>query len=109
MGLFKRKRADTGSADARLEQLRSEAAAEQKVQISIRTDRPEAVYEKGEDVTFLIELTDGGEPVDGAEVKCELSTDGFRHSEAQPLVLAGGKAAVTASRDEPCVLWIRVT
>ncbi len=84
-------------------------AAEQKVAISIHTDRPEAVYEKGEDVTFLIELTEDDQPVDGAEVKCELSTDGFLHSEVQPLVLAGGTAAVTASRDESCLLWIRVT
>ena len=42
MALFKRKRADTGSADARLEQLRSEAAAQQEVHAEARAAFEEA-------------------------------------------------------------------
>ncbi len=42
MALFKRKRADTGSADARLEELRSEAAVEQKVHADARAAFEEA-------------------------------------------------------------------
>ncbi len=79
------------------------------VKLAIRTDRPDAVYEAGETATFLVELTKGDAPVANAQVDCELSSDAFWNSEKQQLALADGTARVAASRDKPCVLWIRAT
>ena len=85
------------------------AAAESTARLAVRTDRPDALYEKGETVTFLIELAEADEPVAEAEMDCELSTDGFRESERRRIAIAEGRARVTAKRDVPCILWIRAT
>lgn len=77
--------------------------------LTIRTDRPGAVYEKGEAATFLIELTEARKPVTNAEADCELSTDEFWKSEKTRVAIVDGKARVTASRDGPCILWMRLT
>jgi cephalosporin-C deacetylase len=77
--------------------------------LSISTDRPDAIYQKGETVTFTVQLTDQGKPVPEAEVACELSTDLFANSEKKALAISDGKAEVQASRDEPCILWLRAT
>ncbi len=77
--------------------------------LAIRTDRPGALYEPGETVTFLIELAEGGKPVAAAELDCELSTDAFSKSEKVRVPIVNGKGQLKASRDKPCVLWIRAT
>ncbi len=77
--------------------------------LSISTDHKDAVYEKGDTATFTIALTDEGRPVASGQVACELSTDGFWHSEKQTVTVADGKAELQASRDEPCILWLRAT
>jgi cephalosporin-C deacetylase-like acetyl esterase len=87
----------------------SALGAEAKAQLSVRTDAPGAVYKKGDTVTFLIELAQGGQPVADASLKVELSTDAFRRAETQTVHVAAGRAEVKASRAEPCVLWIRAT
>jgi cephalosporin-C deacetylase len=88
-------------------------AAEATARLEIRTDRTGAVYAQGETATFLVELSPAQQaaPPAGAtlEADCELSTDAFRHSEKSRITLADGKARVTAARDFPCILWIRVT
>ena len=75
----------------------------------IRTDHEDGVFIKGETATFTVTMADDGTPVASAEVPCELSTDGFIHSEKRTLTIKDGKAELTASRDEPCILWLRVT
>jgi cephalosporin-C deacetylase-like acetyl esterase len=79
-------------------------------ELAARTDRPDALYEAGETATFLLELARDGRPVPGAELSCELSTDGFWHSETRRVATGtDGRASVEASREEPCVLWLRAT
>ncbi|KPK63328.1 MAG: hypothetical protein AMK73_05205, partial [Planctomycetes bacterium SM23_32] len=84
-------------------------AADAAFSLAVRTDRPEAVYRRAEPVEFTVELTGDGQPVDGAEVQCELSTDAFWHSEKRTVVTQDGQAGLTATREEPCVLWLRAT
>jgi len=88
------------------------AAAGAAARITVQTDKADAIYAKGETVTFLIELLPGQTaPPQGAaqQAECELSTDAFRHSEKSRITFIDGKARVSATRDFPCVLWIRVT
>jgi hypothetical protein len=40
-------------------------ATEQTTGLTVRTDRPEAVYAKGETATFIIEMKDGGQGSSG--------------------------------------------
>ncbi len=82
------------------------APAGQGAALTVRADRADGLYKTGETATFLVQLA--GAPAT-AEADCELSTDGFTHSERSRIALADGKAGVTATRDFPCVLWIRVT
>ena len=84
-------------------------AAPQTLELTVRTDRPEAVYAKGETVTFIIEMKDGDRPVAEAALDVELSLDGFAHSEKRQVTLEGGRAEVQASRPDPAMLWIRAT
>ncbi|NLW50702.1 MAG: acetylxylan esterase [Candidatus Brocadiaceae bacterium] len=84
-------------------------AAEQALQLAVRTDRPEAVYAKGETVTFIIEMQHGDQPVAEALLDVELSADAFEHSERRQVVLRAGRAEVQGSRPEPSLLWIRAT
>jgi len=79
------------------------------VKLVVRTDRPSAVYEAGETATFIIELTENDQPVASAEVDCELSTDAFESSEGRQVAIVDGEARIQASRDKPCILWIRAT
>ncbi|NLW50464.1 MAG: acetylxylan esterase [Candidatus Brocadiaceae bacterium] len=85
------------------------AGEESATQLRIVTDRPDGVYVAGEAATFAFELTDGGRPVPAAPLRCELSTDGFRTSEARTVEVVDGRAEVTAGRDVPCVLCVRAT
>jgi cephalosporin-C deacetylase len=84
-------------------------AATQDVELTVRTDRPDAVYAKGETVTFIIELKDKGQPVEEATLGVDLSTTGFPGGERRQVVLKGGEADVTGSQPNPGMLWIRVT
>ena len=79
------------------------------IKLVVRTERPSAVYEAGETATFIVELTEKDQPVASAEVDCELSTDAFGNSEKRQLAIVGGEARIQASRDKPCVLWVRAT
>jgi cephalosporin-C deacetylase-like acetyl esterase len=84
-------------------------AAEQQVRLSVRTDRPDAVYAKGETATFTIELTGAASQAEPPHAECEVSTDAFWHADKTAIGFLNGKAQLTASRDFPCVLWVRVT
>ena len=64
MALFKRKRADTGSADARLEDLRSEAAATQEVHAQAR-----AAFEEAALTGDRSAIDDARSAVDGAAAR----------------------------------------
>ena len=85
------------------------AAAPAGPQLSIHTDRADAVYAKGDTVTFTIEMTNDGQPVATAELSCDLSTDNFNNSEKKTVTITDGKGQLQASRSEPCILWLRAT
>ena len=83
--------------------------ATQAAELAVRTDRPEAVYTKGETATFIIEMKAGGRPVAQAPLEVELSTNGFWDVERREVVLKDGQARVSATQAEPSVLWARAT
>ena len=85
------------------------AAAQAAPVLSIHTDRSDAIYAKGDTVTFIVEMTDAGKPVASAEVPCELSTDNFATSEKKTVTITDGKGQVQATRAEPCLLWLQAT
>lgn len=78
-------------------------------EITIGTDRSDAVYAAGDTAVFLVEVTDQGQPVVEAKLSGELSTDGFRSSEKIDVQVADGKSRVQVSRNTPCILWVRLS
>jgi cephalosporin-C deacetylase-like acetyl esterase len=85
------------------------AAAQAAPVLGIHTDRADAVYTKGETVTFTITMTDAGKPVATADLPCDLSTDNFQNSEKKSVTITDGKGELQASRAEPCILWLRAS
>ncbi len=76
MALFKRKRADTGSADARLEELRGEAAANQEVHVQAR-----AAFEEAALTGDRGAIDDARSAVDGAAARERELAAGIRAAE----------------------------
>jgi len=78
-------------------------------QLSVAADRPEGLYRRGETVTFTITASRDGKLVDDAEVKYQLTNDGFLppHDEGK-LTFKNGKATVTGKLDVPGFLLCRV-
>jgi cephalosporin-C deacetylase-like acetyl esterase len=81
------------------------------VELTLRTDRPEAQYAPGERAEFLIQARQGGTRLSGASVTVELSNDGFKPLEpARTLTLdAQGRASFSSTLDQPGFLQCRVT
>ncbi len=77
--------------------------------LSASTDRPEAIYKRGETVTFLIELKRDGVLVDSGDVEWTLTKDGVAPTRNGRAKLEGGKARVTGTLDEAGFLQCRVT
>ena len=84
-------------------------AAAQTVELTVRNERADALYQRGETATFIIEMKTAGEPATGVPVDVELSTNAFRQSERRRVVLEDGQARVPVTQEESCVLWVRVT
>jgi cephalosporin-C deacetylase-like acetyl esterase len=72
-------------------------------------DRADALYQRGETVTFIIELKHDDQPVASGEVEWTLTKDGVAPTRSGRAKLEGGKARVTGSLDEPGFLQCRVT
>lgn len=81
------------------------------VELTLRTDRPEALYAPGEPAEFLIQARQGGTRLTGGTITVELSNDGFKPlGPARTLTLdAEGRASLTATLPEPGFLQCRVT
>jgi cephalosporin-C deacetylase len=77
--------------------------------LSAAADRADALYRRGETVTFLIELKHDDKPVDSGEVEWTLTKDGVAPTRNGKAKLEGGKARVTGTLDEPGFLQCRVT
>ena len=90
-------------------QAASKAPAASEYQLTVVTDRPDAVYARGDQVTFQIRLAHRGQPVDGAEVAWTTSKDGVAPKHAGRVKLAGGTGVVSATLAEPGFLRCEVT
>jgi cephalosporin-C deacetylase-like acetyl esterase len=75
--------------------------------LRVATDRPEAIYRRGEKVTFTISVALTNEAVDAAKVKWTLSKDGKDIGQTGEVKLENGKATVTGQLDEPGFLQCR--
>lgn len=75
--------------------------------LSVTADRPEAVYRRGEKVTFTIAVSLQGKPVDEAKVRWTLSKDGKGLGQQGEAKLKDGVAVVTGKLDEPGFLQCR--
>ena len=77
--------------------------------VVVTADRGDAIYRRGEKVTFVIRVTKDGQPVESGEVQWELTKDGLPATGKGTATLAGGEAKVTGSLDEPGFLQCRAT
>ena len=77
--------------------------------LSVTADRPDAIYQQGETVTFTIKLQLDKQPVDGADVSWTITKDGVPPTTSGKVKLAGGSATVTGKLDEPGFLLCRAT
>lgn len=86
----------------------AEAAAKPREVLTASVDRTDALYHRGETVTFTVKLEIDGKPADG-EIAWTLSQDGVEPKRNGKAVLAGGQATVTGTLDAPGFLQCRAT
>lgn len=88
------------------------AAAETKAQtahvLTAATERPDALYRRGETATFVVTLLEHGRPAEG-EVEWALTKDGVAPTRSGRAAVKNGKATVTGTLDEPGFLQCRAT
>lgn len=89
--------------------LASSIAAEPKYQLSVVTQPPEAIYTVGQQASYVVSLTESGQPIAGAEVVCILDKDGMPPTTQKKVRLEDGKATIESSLTEPGFLRCRVT
>jgi len=79
-----------------------------KVVVAVDTDRPDALYKKGEEVRFLITVTKGKEPITTGQASYVLDIDGL-NPQGKGIVELGDKPAVVVGKlDTPGFLACRV-
>ena len=70
--------------------------------LTVETDRPDAMYHKGETVTFNIEVQDNKQPAKDGAVDWVISKDGLQPPmQKGTATLQGGKASVTGTMNDP--------
>jgi len=77
--------------------------------LTVRTERPDAIYQQGEEVTFQIKLVLDQKAMDGAEVRWTISKDAVPPTKTGRLKLDHGHGTVAAKLDEPGFLQCQVT
>lgn len=87
----------------------AQACAAATYKLSVTADRKDAIYRRGETVTFTLSLTCDGQPVDGAPVAWVLNKDGVPPETTGTAKLAGGTAQVSGHLDEPGFLHCRAS
>jgi cephalosporin-C deacetylase len=83
------------------------AEPDSPIRISARAERKDALYHKGEKVTFDLAVTDAGKPAAGL-VEWTIVKDGLPTGQKGVAELKDGKAVATGSLDEPGFLQVRV-
>jgi len=84
-------------------------AAAPAVKLSARAERADALYHKGEPVTFVIKLEREGKPVPAAEVDWAMTKDGLPLEQKGKATIADGTAKVAGTLNEPGFLQVRVS
>lgn len=77
--------------------------------LTVEADRPAAIYQKGETVTFNVGLQFAQQPVSEVEVSWTITKDGVPPTQVGKAKLQNGKATITGKLDEPGFLICRVT
>lgn len=77
--------------------------------LKVSTDRSDAIYPRGQTVTFTVRLDHQGKPVERGEVAWTLSKDGVEPRRAGRAPLANGQATITGMLNEPGFLLCQVT
>lgn len=74
--------------------------------LKVATDRPNAIYQVGEEATFLFELEQDGQPVEADSITVTLSEDGVAPRSETALAFENGKATITGTLDKPGFLLV---
>ena len=78
------------------------AAESEKIVLSVKADRDDAVYKKDETVIFQIDVKDGnGKPLDWGSVHCSLSDDHYKTTEDFTLAVTGQTLEVKGKLRRP--------
>ncbi|MGV3754962.1 MAG: acetylxylan esterase [Verrucomicrobiota bacterium] len=77
--------------------------------LSVSADRPDALYKKGETVSFQVALALDKQPVSDVEVSWTITKDGVPPTKTGKAKLENGKATITGQLDEPGFLICRVS
>lgn len=77
--------------------------------VKVSADRADALYPRGQTVTFTIQVNLQGRPVESGEVAWTLSKDGAEPRRTGRTALAQGRATVTGSLHEPGFLLCQAT
>ena len=89
--------------------LAAQEAAQAKVTVSVKTERADALYKKGEEVRFLVTVAQGSQPITTGQVAYVLDIDGLSPQGKGTVELSDKPAAVTGKLDTPGFLACRVT
>lgn len=85
-----------------------EAASDGGYALTVASQRADALYHRGEPVTFVIELRINGRPAEGSEVQWFQTKDGGAALREGRVTLREGRAVVQGTLDEPGFLQCRV-
>ncbi|HOX58796.1 MAG TPA: acetylxylan esterase [Verrucomicrobiota bacterium] len=85
------------------------AQATTNYSLTVSTQRPDAIYRKGEEVVFNIRLAHQEQLVPEAEVQWTLSKDGVPPITTGTLKLSDGRGVISGKLNEPGFLQCRVT
>jgi cephalosporin-C deacetylase len=77
--------------------------------ISVSPDRADALYRRGETVTFRVKVEHEGKALEQGEVSWVLTKDGVEPRRTGRVALSGGSATITGTLDEPGFLQCAVT
>jgi cephalosporin-C deacetylase len=87
----------------------AEAEKKSPFALVVATERADALYQRGEDVAFVIRLEQNGSPVERGEIAWTLTKDGVEPRRSGKASLEQGRAIVRGKLDEPGFLQCSVT
>ena len=79
------------------------------IKLDVNTERPDAIYQIGDEVKFLVQATSDGKPLTEGKVQYTLSEDGFHWLGQDSVELGPEPAVIVATMDHPGFLRCQVT